>query len=83
ARPALSHSSVLRIELPLHQLTDNGTAMHFGSLLLVKDMSHTVTEPYLLKRVEQLRRSMIAALEKFDGIRSAPLLSRSSLQFLP
>ncbi|MCI5179664.1 MAG: undecaprenyl/decaprenyl-phosphate alpha-N-acetylglucosaminyl 1-phosphate transferase [Candidatus Electrothrix sp. AW3_4] len=83
ARPALSHASVLRIELPLHQLTDNGTAMHFGSLLLVKDMSHTVTEPYLLKRVEQLRRSMIAALEKFDGIRSAPLLSRSSLQFLP
>lgn len=82
ARTALSHASCLRIELPLHQLTDNDAAIHFGSLLLVKDMSHTVTEPYLLKRVEQLRRSMIAALEKFDGIRSAPLLSRLSLPFL-
>lgn len=66
--PTLPHLSCLRIELPLHQLTDNDSAMHFGSLLLVKDMRHTVTEPYLLKRVEQLRRSMIAALEKFNGI---------------
>jgi hypothetical protein len=38
----------------------------FGMLLLMKDMKNTTTEPYLLKRVEQLRRSMIAALGEFE-----------------
>ena len=48
--------------------------MNYGTLLLMKDMRHEATEPYLLKRVEQLRRSMVSALEKISGIRSESLL---------
>ncbi|WP_339132522.1 MAG: MraY family glycosyltransferase [Candidatus Electrothrix sp. GW3-4] len=62
--------SLLRIELPIHNLlTDKVEVSNFGTLLLMKDMHHAVTEPYLLKRVEQLRRSMVAALEKIGKIR--------------
>ena len=59
--------SFLRIELPIHNVLadkDKASFKNFGTLLLMKDMRHAVTEPYLLKRVEQLRRSMIACLEK-------------------
>ncbi|MCI5165220.1 MAG: undecaprenyl/decaprenyl-phosphate alpha-N-acetylglucosaminyl 1-phosphate transferase [Candidatus Electrothrix sp. GM3_4] len=60
--------SFLRIELPMHNFftdkVDKVGVSNFGTLLLLKDMRHTATEPYLLKRVEQLRRSMIVALEK-------------------
>jgi UDP-GlcNAc:undecaprenyl-phosphate GlcNAc-1-phosphate transferase len=55
----------LRIELPIHNLhAEKKEVRNFGTLLLLKDMRHTATEPYLLKRVEQLRRSMIVSLEK-------------------
>ncbi|MCI5148519.1 MAG: undecaprenyl/decaprenyl-phosphate alpha-N-acetylglucosaminyl 1-phosphate transferase [Candidatus Electrothrix sp. MAN1_4] len=57
--------SLLRIELPIHNILveeDRACVSHFGTLLLIKDMRHVVTEPYLLKRVEQLRRSMATAL---------------------
>ncbi|RWX52039.1 UDP-GlcNAc:undecaprenyl-phosphate GlcNAc-1-phosphate transferase [Candidatus Electrothrix marina] len=60
-----SRESFLRIELPIHNvLADKAGVRNFGTLLLMKDMRHAATEPYLLKRVEQLRRSMIACLEK-------------------
>lgn len=61
---------MLKIELPLHIYNrlpaDNSEADHFGTLLLMKNMRCTLTEPYLLKRVEQLRRSMTAALKTFE-----------------
>ncbi|MCW5201506.1 MAG: MraY family glycosyltransferase [Candidatus Electrothrix communis] len=57
--------SFLRIELPIHNvLADKAGIKNFGTLLLMKDMRHAATEPYLLKRIEQVRRSMIACLEK-------------------
>jgi len=60
-----SRESFLRIELPIHNmLADKAGVKKFGTLLLMKDMRHAATAPYLLKRVEQLRRSMIACLEK-------------------
>ncbi|MCI5161329.1 MAG: undecaprenyl/decaprenyl-phosphate alpha-N-acetylglucosaminyl 1-phosphate transferase [Candidatus Electrothrix sp. AX5] len=63
--------SFLRIELPIHNfLTEKVEFSNFGTLLLLKDMRHTATEPYLLKRVEQLRRSMIVALEKIAKIKT-------------
>ncbi|WPD24991.1 MAG: MraY family glycosyltransferase [Candidatus Electrothrix scaldis] len=63
--PPSPQESLLRIELPIHQLLPNKTvACNYGTLLLMKDMRHSATEPYLLKRVEQLRRSMVTALEK-------------------
>ncbi len=57
------NESFLRIELPIHNvLADKAGFRNFGTLLLMKDMRHAATEPYLLKRVEQLRRSMVACL---------------------
>ncbi|WP_446007910.1 MraY family glycosyltransferase [Candidatus Electrothrix sp.] len=71
---SVPHESCLRIELPLHRLVSKKDKMsrkeNFGMLLLMKDMRNTTTEPYLLKRVEQLRRSMMVALEEFDTISS-------------
>ncbi|XCN72886.1 MAG: MraY family glycosyltransferase [Candidatus Electrothrix aestuarii] len=65
--PPSPQESLLRIELPIHQLLPNKTvACNYGTLLLMKDMRHSATEPYLLKRVEQLRRSMVMALEKIN-----------------
>ena len=64
--PPLSQESLLKIELPLHNVSaDKPGVCNYGTLLLMKDMRSTVTEPYLLKRVEQLRRSIIVALEKW------------------
>ena len=64
---SVSQEFCLRIELPLHSLgRKKNRKENFGMLLLMKDMRNTTTEPYLLKRVEQLRRSMIAALREFD-----------------
>ncbi|MCI5124774.1 MAG: hypothetical protein D3925_09925 [Candidatus Electrothrix sp. AR5] len=61
----------LRIELPIHNvLADKAGVKNFGTLLLMKDMRHAATEPYLLKRIEQLRRSMIACLEKISEEKS-------------
>ncbi|MCI5141572.1 MAG: undecaprenyl/decaprenyl-phosphate alpha-N-acetylglucosaminyl 1-phosphate transferase [Candidatus Electrothrix sp. ATG1] len=66
---------LLRIELPIHNFfIDRRDVLNFGTLLLMKDMRHEATEPYLLKRVEQLRRSMVDALEKIGEIRSESLL---------
>ena len=66
--PPPPHEPLLRIELPLHKLLpDKPIACNYGTLLLMKDMRHTATEPYLLKRVEQLRRSMITSLEKRES----------------
>ncbi len=65
---SVPQESCLRIELPLHKANKNNKNNNkgsFGMLLLMKDMRYT-TEPYLLKRVEQLRRSMIVALGEFD-----------------
>ena len=60
--------SFLRIELPIHNVlidkSDKVGVSNFGTLLLMKDMRHAATEPYLLKRVEQLRRSIVACLGK-------------------
>ena len=69
-----SQISRLRIELPLYihnsLPADQSETKHFGTLLLMKDMRSAATEPYLLKRVEQLRRSMTTALERLDHVRS-------------
>ena len=64
----IHQESLLRIELPIHRtFTDTAAVGSFGTLLLMKDMRSTATEPYLLRRVEQLRRSMIAALERMTA----------------
>ncbi|XOF34722.1 MAG: glycosyltransferase family 4 protein [Candidatus Electrothrix sp. YB6] len=63
--PADCRESWFRVELPLNDFSaDSPNARAFGSLLLLKDMSREITEPYILKRVEQLRRSMISALRR-------------------
>jgi UDP-GlcNAc:undecaprenyl-phosphate GlcNAc-1-phosphate transferase len=54
---------LLKIELPLHDNTE-GHFCNFGILLLEKDMRHEIGEQYTLKRVEHLRRTMIATLLK-------------------
>jgi UDP-GlcNAc:undecaprenyl-phosphate GlcNAc-1-phosphate transferase len=56
---------LLRIELPLHDFAARD-ACNFGVLLLMKDMRNEITGHYILKRVEQLRRSMVAALLKMS-----------------
>ncbi len=67
---SVSQEFCLRIELPLHGLVSKKSKKNrkenFGMLLLMKDMRNTTTEPYLLKRIEQLRRSVIVALGEFD-----------------
>ncbi len=59
----VSQEFLLRIELPLHSFVA-GDASNFGTLLLMKDMRNETSSPYILKRVEQLRRSMVSALLK-------------------
>ncbi|CAK8712861.1 UDP-GlcNAc:undecaprenyl-phosphate GlcNAc-1-phosphate transferase [Candidatus Electrothrix laxa] len=67
----------LRIELPIQSVLAGKTGVrNFGTLLLMKDMRHAATEPYLLKRVEQLRRSMMACLEKLTEEEKNLLKSR-------
>ncbi len=63
---SLTEECVLKIELPVHQI-DNGEFYNFGTLLLVKDMRHDIAGHYTLKRVEHLRRTMVAALVKICG----------------
>jgi UDP-GlcNAc:undecaprenyl-phosphate GlcNAc-1-phosphate transferase len=58
---ALTQNCVLKIELPLHSI-ENKHCRHFGTLLLVKDMSSDLTSHYTLKRVEHLRRTIVSSL---------------------
>ena len=54
---------LLKIELPLHDDTE-GYFCNFGTLFLEKDMRRGVVGQYTLKRVEHLRRTMVATLLK-------------------
>jgi len=62
----LTEECILKIELPVHDL-DSVNFHNFGTLLLVKDMRHDIAGHYTLKRVEHLRRTMVAALVKIRG----------------
>ncbi len=61
----LTRSCLLKIELPLHCI-DKTERQSFGTLLLIKDMSKDPASHYTLKRVEHLRRTMVASLMKLD-----------------
>ena len=62
---ALSKGCLLKIELPLHCMV-NEQCRNFGTLLLIKDTSKIPATHYTLKRVEHLRRTLVAALMKMD-----------------
>jgi UDP-GlcNAc:undecaprenyl-phosphate GlcNAc-1-phosphate transferase len=62
---ALTRECLLKIELPLHD-HEGKQVTNFGTLLLIKDMRQDVASHYTLKRVEHLRRSMIATLLKIS-----------------
>jgi UDP-GlcNAc:undecaprenyl-phosphate GlcNAc-1-phosphate transferase len=56
--------SHLRLVLPL--IDDSGK--NFGSLKLIKDLGKDSITPYTLRRIEQMRRTLIASLKKLvDG----------------
>ena len=62
----LTKSCLLKIELPLHYIEDD-QCKNFGTLLLIKDMGREPAFQYTLKRVEHLRRTMVAALMKLNS----------------
>lgn len=59
-RDYLSQRSLLKIELPL---MDKAGA-HLGTLWLVKNLSEAPLSDFMLRRVEQLRRTVVSTLEK-------------------
>ena len=61
--PSVDQHCLLKIELPLHDFEESHFC-NFGSLVLTKDMRHEIAGHYTLKRVEHLRRSMVATLLK-------------------
>jgi UDP-GlcNAc:undecaprenyl-phosphate GlcNAc-1-phosphate transferase len=62
----LTQNCVLKIELPLHSM-ENKHCRHFGTLLLVKDMTSDLTSHYTLKRVEHLRRTIVSSLMTMEN----------------
>jgi len=62
-REYLSRRSLFKIELPL--MDKSGS--HMGTLWLVKDLSGEQLSEFTLRRVEQLRRSVVSTLEKITG----------------
>jgi UDP-GlcNAc:undecaprenyl-phosphate GlcNAc-1-phosphate transferase len=60
----LSQRSLLKIELPL--MDKQGE--HLGTLWLVKNLSNATVSDFTLRRVEQLRRSVVSTLEKIWGL---------------
>ncbi|MCI5145574.1 MAG: hypothetical protein D3923_08580 [Candidatus Electrothrix sp. AR3] len=67
-RCSVSQDFILKIDLPL-QSKQNEIIYNFGKLSLMKDMHNQTYDHYLLKRIEQLRRSMLAALLKISDSR--------------
>jgi UDP-GlcNAc:undecaprenyl-phosphate GlcNAc-1-phosphate transferase len=63
-RGYLSQRSLLKIELPL--MDKQGA--HLGTLWLVKNLSNATVSDFTLRRVEQLRRSVVSTLEKIWGL---------------
>ena len=63
----LTQRCLLKIELPLH-FVEEDPCCNFGTLLLIKDMRHELASHYTLKRVEHLRRSMVASLMKITSL---------------
>ena len=55
----------LKVDLPLC----NGEGTIFGRLLLVKDIRREPLPPYVLTRVEHLRRSVTGAMKRMNGVR--------------
>ena len=55
----VSSRSILRIELPLI----SGSKVHLGTLVLIKDMKANSINHQTLRRVEDLRRTMIRKME--------------------
>ena len=51
----------LAIQLPLVNGSKN-----YGTLYLEKDVVHDPLKPFTLRRVENLRRSLVAALKRLD-----------------
>ena len=56
-----SSDSRLTIHLPLVNGTKN-----YGTLYLEKDVVRDPLKPFTLRRVEHLRRSLVAALKRLD-----------------
>jgi UDP-GlcNAc:undecaprenyl-phosphate GlcNAc-1-phosphate transferase len=53
--------SLFRVEIPLR---DNGDENFLGKLILVKDLSRNHLQPYTIRRVEHLRRTLIPILKR-------------------
>lgn len=62
-REYLSRRSLFKIELPLM----DRSGRHMGTLWLVKDLSGEPLSEFTLRRVEQLRRSVVSTLENILG----------------
>ncbi|KQC08621.1 MAG: hypothetical protein APR62_04340 [Smithella sp. SDB] len=52
--------SALRFEIPLREY---GSKIFLGKLILIKDLNKGVLEPYTIRRVEHLRRTLIPVLK--------------------
>ena len=58
----IASRSIFRLELPLL-----GTAnIHLGTLILIKDMKNKPIDHLTIRRVEDLRRTIIKALERLE-----------------
>jgi UDP-GlcNAc:undecaprenyl-phosphate GlcNAc-1-phosphate transferase len=55
--------SLFRVEIPLR---DNGDEDFLGKLILVKDLSRSHLQPYTIRRVEHLRRTLIPILKRLN-----------------
>ena len=62
-REYLSKRSLLKIELPLM----DKSGAHLGTLWLVKNLCDAPLSDFTLRRVEQLRRTVVSTLEKLQG----------------
>lgn len=63
-REYLSQRSLLKVELPL---MDKGGG-HLGTLWLVKNLADAPVSDFTLRRVEQLRRTVVSTLERLQGL---------------
>jgi UDP-GlcNAc:undecaprenyl-phosphate GlcNAc-1-phosphate transferase len=55
--------SLFRVEIPL---TENGDENFLGKLILVKDLRLDHLQPYTIRRVEHLRRTLIPILKRLE-----------------
>lgn len=62
-REYLSQRSLLKIELPLMDKSGG----HLGTVWLVKNLADAPVSDFTLRRVEQLRRTVVSTLERMQG----------------